>query len=103
MFPLKLPAFFRYLCLGKENRIWFQIVPRINDSLQHGPKNALREQGCQPRKTMEQVKLPSKDLVRQNLAQRQSDQRTQPTLEEIRRQLGWHLCANTPIKSTTIP
>jgi hypothetical protein len=52
---------------------------------------------------MEQVKLPSKDLVRQNLAQRQSDHRTPPTLEEIRRQLGWHLCANTPIKSTTIP
>jgi hypothetical protein len=55
------------------------------------------------RKMMEQSKHPGKEQVRQYSSQRQSDPKTPPTLEEIRRQLGWELCASAPIKSSTIP
>jgi hypothetical protein len=40
---------------------------------------------------MTQVTHPSKDQVRQYMARRQADRSPPPSLEEIRRQLGWGL------------
>jgi hypothetical protein len=44
------------------------------------------------RNTMEQFKQPAKDQLRQSYHQRQSEPKTPPSMEEVRRQLGWHLC-----------
>jgi hypothetical protein len=46
---------------------------------------------------MEQFKQPAAEQTRQSHHQ-QNEQKTPPSLEEIRRQLGWHLC-NTSVKS----
>jgi len=40
---------------------------------------------------MEQ-KQPAKDQVRQSHHQRQNESKTPLSTEEVRRQLGWHLC-----------
>jgi hypothetical protein len=45
------------------------------------------------RKMMQQIKQPSKEQVRHYLQQRQAEHKSPPTLEEIRRQLGWQLCS----------
>ena len=41
---------------------------------------------------MEQFKQPAKEQIRQSQHQHQSEHKTPPSTEEIRRQLGWHLC-----------
>jgi hypothetical protein len=48
---------------------------------------------------MEHIKQPSKEQVRHYLQQRQAEHKSPPTLEEIRRQLGWQLCADASGKS----
>lgn len=40
---------------------------------------------------MAQTNHPSKELVRDWMRQRQGEHRPPPTLDEIRRQLGWEL------------
>jgi hypothetical protein len=46
---------------------------------------------------MEQFKQPAAEQTRQSHPQ-PSEQKAVPSMEEIRRQLGWHLC-NASIKS----
>jgi hypothetical protein len=43
---------------------------------------------------MEQFKQPTKEQVRNHIQQRQAEHKAPPSMEEIRRQLGWHLCGN---------
>jgi hypothetical protein len=45
----------------------------------------------QPEHAMAQTNHPSKELVRDWMRQRQGEHRPPPTLDEIRRQLGWEL------------
>jgi len=43
---------------------------------------------------MEQFKQPSKEQVRHYMGTRQTEHKAPPSMEEIRRQLGWSLCGN---------
>ncbi len=40
---------------------------------------------------MDNIKQPTKEQVRQYMAQRQAEHREPPALKEIRRRLGWEL------------
>ena len=42
---------------------------------------------------MDNIKQPSKERVRQYMNQRQAEHRIPPSLNEIRRRLGWDLAA----------
>lgn len=41
---------------------------------------------------MEQTKQPAQDTIRQSTHHLQGERKTPLSTEEIRRQLGWHLC-----------
>ncbi len=52
-----------------------------------------------PRKMMEQFKQPAQEPVQPSHTLHQSEHKTPPSIEEIRRQLGWDLC-HASTKST---
>lgn len=41
---------------------------------------------------MEHISQPSKEQIRRYIATRQAEHKAPPSIEEIRRQLGWTLC-----------
>jgi hypothetical protein len=51
---------------------------------------------------MEKTKQPTKEQVRSYIETRQAERKMPPSLEEIRRQLGWHLCGSSGDKENLI-
>ncbi len=42
---------------------------------------------------MDNIKQPTKERIRHYMAQRQAEHRVPPSMQEIRRRLGWELAA----------